>query len=167
MTAEARILEAAERRIRISGYNGFSFRDIARDTGLTNAGVHHHFRTKSDLVARVAETYAARFLSALDDAPVGARARRLEELFDRAANDDGQMCLCGLLAAERGALPDSVIAATQTFFAGIVERLTPTFAEHHDPEGAATALLARLEGALLMGHITSDPCVFRKAMTRA
>ena len=45
MTSEQRVLAAAEMYVRTGGQNRFSFRHIARDTGLTNAGVHHHFPT--------------------------------------------------------------------------------------------------------------------------
>ena len=49
-TVEA-IMDAAERRIRELGYNGFSFRDIAADVGIKSASVHHHFPTKPALAA--------------------------------------------------------------------------------------------------------------------
>ena len=52
-TVEA-IMDAAERRIRELGYNGFSFRDIAADVGIKSASVHHHFPTKPALAAAVA-----------------------------------------------------------------------------------------------------------------
>ncbi len=37
------IMDAAERRMRIGGFNGFSFRDIAADVGVKSLTVHYHF----------------------------------------------------------------------------------------------------------------------------
>jgi len=166
MTSLERILKAAEDRIRTAGYNGFSFRDIARDTGLTNAGVHHHFPTKAALVARVASDYAARFCAALDDVPPPMRVARLRELFVRSLRDDGKMCLCGLLAAEKGALPEGVAAEVNAFFSGLTQRLIFSFPDAADPEADALAVLAQLEGAILLAQIREDEKVFDQA-TRA
>jgi TetR/AcrR family transcriptional repressor of nem operon len=55
------IMDAAERRIRTSGYNGFSFRQIAADVGVKSSSVHHHFPTKPALAAAVARRYTDRF----------------------------------------------------------------------------------------------------------
>lgn len=163
MTTEERLLKAAEDRIRSGGYNGFSFRDIARDTGLTNAGVHHYFPTKETLVARVAEDYAKRFLDALGAAPPQDRARRLHQLFAQSLEQDGRMCLCGLLAAESNALPDSVARAAADFFTGIADLLEESFPHVPDPRGAALAWLAQLEGAVLLAQSLADPSVFGRA----
>lgn len=163
MTTEERILRAAEDRIRTSGYNGFSFRDIAQDTGLTNAGVHHHFPTKADLVARVTREYAARFISALEETPPGERVSRLRELFHTSVEIDGKMCLCGLLAAESSSLPDAVSSEARRFFSGLANSLSESFVESTDPEGDALAVLARLEGAALVARIRPGADVFVRA----
>ena len=44
----AAIMDAAERRMRIGGFNGFSFREIAADVGVKSSSVHYHFPTKGD-----------------------------------------------------------------------------------------------------------------------
>ena len=49
----AAIMDAAERRMRIGGFNGFSFREIAADVGVKSASVHYHFPTKENLAAAV------------------------------------------------------------------------------------------------------------------
>ena len=163
MTPRARILAAAESRIRSGGYNGFSFRDIARDTGLTNAGVHHHFPTKADLAVEVARDYAARFIADLNATPMKDRVARLHQLFADSLRDDGKMCLCGLLAAESGALPDEVVEAVAVFFDGLADLLTEGLSSSNDPEGEALGVLARLEGAILIAQAMSDPSLFERA----
>ncbi|NOD92549.1 TetR family transcriptional regulator [Ruegeria sp. HKCCD4884] len=163
MTSEEKILVAAEARVRTGGYNGFSFRDLARDTALTSAGVHHYFPTKADLVARLARNYTSRFLDALDECPSHARVARLRELFAESLRQDGKMCLCGLLAAESGGLPEPVTAAAKMFFAALVDRLVSAFPDSDDPLSDALAVLATLEGAALLVTVQGDPDVFEKA----
>ncbi len=160
MTSEDRVLLAAEARARTGGYNGFSFRDIARDTGLTSAGVHHHFPTKADLVVRLAETYTDRFIEALDACPVEARVERLRDLFAKSLRQDGKMCLCGLLAAEAGDLPDPVRQRARAFFEDLADRLMPAFPGSDDPRSDALSVLAQLEGAALVATALSDPDLF-------
>ena len=163
MTSEEKVLKAAEARVRTGGYNGFSFRDIARDTGLTSAGVHHHFPTKADLVARLANEYTSRFLEALDAAMPEQRVDLLRELFAASLKEDGRMCLCGLLAAETGGLPDAVNASTRAFFDALVDRLAEGFVDSDDPRLDALRILSQLEGAALLTIALKDPDFFEKA----
>lgn len=39
-------MDAAEKRIRKAGFNGFGFRKIAADVGIKNSTVHYHFRPR-------------------------------------------------------------------------------------------------------------------------
>ena len=56
------LLNAAERRVRRSGYNAVSFRDLADDVGIKSASVHYHFPQKADLGVALVERYARRVL---------------------------------------------------------------------------------------------------------
>jgi TetR/AcrR family transcriptional repressor of nem operon len=51
------IMDAAERRIRLGGFNGFSFREVAADVGVKSSSVHYHFPTKERLAAAVVHRY--------------------------------------------------------------------------------------------------------------
>src|ERR1700737_89753 len=55
----AAIMDAAERRMRKGGFNGFSFREIAVDVGVKSSSVHYHFPTKENLAAAVIQRYTA------------------------------------------------------------------------------------------------------------
>ncbi|MEO0543957.1 MAG: TetR/AcrR family transcriptional regulator [Pseudomonadota bacterium] len=163
METQDRILKAAEDRIRVGGYNGFSFRDIARDTGLTNAGVHHYFPTKAALVVKVTEVYHQRFMTKLNEAPPKKRVGRLRHLFGQSLKTDGKMCLCGLLAAESGDLPNDVTEQARKFFGALKDSLLDSFPQSNDREGAALALLAQLEGAILLAIVSGDNDIFDQA----
>ena len=101
------ILDAAEKMARTGGYNGFSFREIAKEVGIKAASVHYHFPGKADLGVAIAKRYTDRFLENLgapDDLTAAPEAllRRYVDAYRKSLVDDGLMCLCGLLGAEIG-----------------------------------------------------------------
>ena len=52
---EQAILKITEEMVRRGGYNGFSFREIAKQVGIKSSSVHYHFPTKEDLGVAVAK----------------------------------------------------------------------------------------------------------------
>jgi AcrR family transcriptional regulator len=52
-TAE-RLMDLAEAHIRNDGIRGFSFRDLAAESGIKSASVHHDFPTWATMAAAVA-----------------------------------------------------------------------------------------------------------------
>ena len=155
------IMDAAERRIRSSGYNGFSFRQIAADVGVKSSSVHHHFPTKPALAAAVARRYTDRFEAALDKAK---SAKDWRAVFRQALVQDGQMCLCGVLGAESGDLPAEVSAEARRFFTRNVQALRRLYGR---PSAAsrqtALQIMAVLEGAMMLARTLEDPKVFDEA----
>jgi len=62
-----RLALVSEVKVRLGGYNNFSFREIANEVGIKSARVHYHFPTKADLGAELAHQYTDAFLGALGD----------------------------------------------------------------------------------------------------
>lgn len=58
---KSRILDEAEVLLQVSGYNGFSYKDIAEKLGVKNAAIHYHFAAKSDLGEAVVRRFRERF----------------------------------------------------------------------------------------------------------
>lgn len=164
-----RILDAAEARARRGGYNGFSFRDLAEDVGVKSASIHHHFSTKPELAEALARRYAERARERLGDPaqllPAEALAR-VTALFRDALLRDDRMCLCGLFGAERDILPPGVDAAVAAFFRLVLDYLRTAFAGSQTP-ASPEAVLARLEGALIIARSLRDPAVFEAAVPEA
>ena len=156
------IMDAAERRIRKAGYNGFSFREIADDVGIKSASVHYHFPTKEALAAAVARRYTERFLLAVDEhASRGGDAIDVwVTVFRRALKDDGRMCLCGSLGAASHDLPSAVLSEARRFF----ERGMANLVEGGLPESRAMHVMAILEGAMLLANVLADDDVFEKVV---
>lgn len=160
-----RLLDAAERRARAGGYNGFSFRELAGDVGIKSASVHYHFPTKADLAEALVRRYTSRAeerLGSPDGLSRPEAVARVGALFRDALVRDDRMCLCGLFGAERDALPTTVADATAGFFRFLIDYLDAS----EDDEGGPTpaAVLASLEGALILARTLRDPAIFDEAL---
>jgi TetR/AcrR family transcriptional repressor of nem operon len=164
-TSTDHILDAAETRVRVSGYNGFSFRDIAADVGVKSASIHHHFPTKATLGAALARRYTDRFQASLDGTPAGwARVEAYREAFRTALRDECRMCLCGVLGAESGGLPPEVTAEARRFFELAVQHLADGLTGHvGNPRETALGILARLEGAMILARTLGGIAAFDDA----
>jgi TetR/AcrR family transcriptional regulator len=80
----ARIVAIARRVFAERGFDGTSMSLLAREAGVTQSLIHHHFGSKRDLWNHLKEGYAAEYLQVHDagtrpaeEDPLGAWARRL------------------------------------------------------------------------------------------
>ena len=163
-----RILDHAERLLQTRGYNGFAYKDIAVEIGIRNASIHFHFPTKADLGLALAQRYHQRFRGAVAElvGPAPTQLQAFAALFERTAAAEDRLCLCGMLAAEASTLPPAVAAEVRAFFdwcrawlaatiaAGAADG---TLAPRAAPEQCADALLAALEGGMLLARGQADP----------
>lgn len=162
------ILAAAEKRARVSGYNGFSFRDLADDVGVKSSSVHYHFPTKADLGAALAHRYTERARERLGVAEALSpeeRAVRVTALFRDALLVEDRMCLCGLFGAERDSLPPGVQNAVADFFTMLLAFLDSAPGDRLP----SAQRIAQLEGGLILARTLRNPALFDQAcgMTEA
>lgn len=164
-TTTRAILAAAETRARLSGYNGFSFRDLAGDVGIKSASVHHHFPTKEALMSRLARDYTDRFRESLPAGATGrSRIAAYRTAFRTSFERDGRICLCGILGAEGGGLPDAVNAEARRFFALTIDDLAGSLdGIVTAPRSTAMGVIARLEGAHILARAMGDITAFDTA----
>jgi TetR/AcrR family transcriptional repressor of nem operon len=157
------IMDAAERRIRTAGYNGFSFRDIAADVGVKSSSIHYYFPTKEDLGVAVARRYTDRFFEGLRDAS-GSPEKHLSAAYDKAMESDGQMCLCGVLGTASKSLPEQVAVEAKRFFQCALKfLLTTRKSASRKEQDWALQILALLEGAMMLALALGDADAFRRA----
>ena len=164
----ARVMDVAEALIQQRGYAGFSFDDVAQAVGIRKPSVHHHFRTKSDLVTALTLRYTERFelaLAAIDIArqdPL-ARLKAYVQLFSVTYVQDRRLCVCGMLGAEADALPADVTDAVAGFFQLNLNWLAAAFRDAQRTGQLASAqranalaelMLSTLEGAMVLGRGT-------------
>jgi TetR/AcrR family transcriptional regulator, transcriptional repressor for nem operon len=174
-----RVLDAAEALVQTRGFNGFSYAHVAGELGITTAGLHYHYGGKAALGEALIERYSGRFQDALADveASGGSPRAQLDRYSDLYAQvlRSGRMCLCGILAAEYQTLPapmrDSIVRffdANLTWLSSVLARgrADGTLAFAGEPRDAAQALLAGLEGAMLLARPYGDPERFDAAARR-
>src|SRR5216117_4522632 len=73
-----RIVEAAARAIRRSGYNGTGVADIMKDAGLTHGGFYAHFPSREAMLAEAADRAGSESVAV--SAQVAAAAPRRQAL---------------------------------------------------------------------------------------
>jgi TetR/AcrR family transcriptional repressor of nem operon len=170
------ILDVAEELVQLRGFNGFSYADVARSLGVTNASLHYHFPGKADLGSALVGRYSERFEGAL--AEIEGRHERGDERLAAYAHLYGdvlrarRMCLCGMLAAEYQTLPDEMRDAIVSFFDSneswlgrVLEegRAGGTLAFTGSAAERARAVIGGLEGAMLVARLYGEPERFTTA----
>jgi TetR/AcrR family transcriptional repressor of nem operon len=157
----AAIMDAAERRMRKGGFNGFSFREIADDVGVKSSSVHYHFPTKEDLAAAVIKRYTAETAELIerelekDPNPIKVWVKA----FRGTLHSEDRMCPCAVLGASSQDLPEEVSAEVKQFFKMCHDKLV----EEGLPSDEAAQLLATITGALVVANAVDDFAVYDRA----
>jgi TetR/AcrR family transcriptional repressor of nem operon len=173
-TAES-ILRCARSSIIASGYNGFSYADVAAVVGIRKASIHHHFPTKVDLVRTLVKLYREEAEAGIADIE-----RHVQDPLDQLGayigywescigDPETSYCLCALLATQIPVLPDEIVFEVRAYFralsawlTSVLERgvrqggITLTDSAHSEAE----ALMATVHGAMLSARAYGDPQVF-------
>jgi TetR/AcrR family transcriptional repressor of nem operon len=115
-----RILDVAEGLVQTSGFNAFSYADIADALHVTKASLHYHFPTKAKLGERLIERYCASFQAALAridaDCPDAYAKLQAYAGIYMSVLENNRLCLCGMLAADYATLPTAMREGVQRFF---------------------------------------------------
>jgi TetR/AcrR family transcriptional repressor of nem operon len=172
----AQLLTEAEAIVRRVGYAAFSYADLADRVGIRKPSIHHHFRTKEDIGGALVEAYTVRFETDLADiiaaSPRAPQRLRAYAGLYRTGLEAGQGCLCGVLASELAGLPERVRLGVRRFFELNAEWLTMVLADGQaagsiradtDARSQAAAVLAGLEGAMLVGRALDSVDAFDAA----
>jgi TetR/AcrR family transcriptional regulator, transcriptional repressor for nem operon len=168
---EERILDVAQGLMQTLGYPAFSYNDVATELGVTKPAIHYHFASKADLGLAVTRRYRTAFGDALASIDrVEPRASKRLDLYVglfAASLANGRVCLCGLLAADDRNIPDPIRMEVAAFFDDQTSWLQRTLkGVGQTPAVAArraTALLAGLEGALMIAMSRRDHSTFAVA----
>ena len=170
------ILDVAERMARTGGYNGYSFREIAKEVGIKAASVHYHYPSKEELGVAIARRYTDRFLAAIgaaDDESKDAQPLLTGYVaaYRHAIRDDDLMCLCGVLGAEISYLPELVAEEARRFFDLNIQWVTAVYermgADKDSARSNALRLISLLEGALILSRTLGDKEAFEAIVADA
>lgn len=156
------LLDHAVKLIQKRGFNGFSFHDLAELTGIKTSSIHYHYPTKTLLGRAVVERYTLDFIVALGDPQSGTLESQLKHyalLFRKTMATDS-MCLCGMISAEIGGLPQELKNGISKFFDINQEWLNIILIRGGLPKTSAKQralmVVATLEGALLLYRAKGD-----------
>jgi TetR/AcrR family transcriptional repressor of nem operon len=157
------VMDAAERRMRSGGFNGFSFREIADDVGVKSSSVHYHFPTKEKLAAAVVRRYTDRLGATIDEELASGTDPydMLSSSFRDTVRSANRMCPITVLGAGSLDLPEEVAIEVQRFFRMCLDKLTGRGLSEND----AAELLATITGAMVVSAALGDLEMFDRATT--
>ena len=157
----AAIMDAAERRMRLSGFYGFSFREIASDVGVKSSSVHYHFPTKEKLAAAVIHRYTDEVAEFIDkEAETAPDPVSLwTGAFRGTLCSEERMCPCAVLGAVSKDLPRGLAAEVRRFFKMCLDKMMAAGLS----ESGASGLLATITGALVVANALNDVGAYDRA----
>jgi TetR/AcrR family transcriptional repressor of nem operon len=160
-----RIVEAAARAIRRSGYSGAGVADIMKDAGLTHGGFYAHFESREAMLAEAADRAGAESLATLERIAAAAPREQALETLIRAYLSKEHLqgaesgCPMAALGSEvRLQAPEVRRAATRRAKEAIdlVARQLPDWGKPAAHE-RALAILSTMVGALMLARAVDDP----------
>jgi len=165
-TVREQIIGHAITLIMLHGYNGFSYRDLSELVGVKTSSIHYYFPAKDDLVLEAISEYSKEVLDdvySIDASlPADAKLAKYTKKFGRILGDCDRICLCGMLAADIGSLPDNIRHAVQAFFKANESWLTKVFSQgakegtlgfNGKPECAGRTVFAAYQGCALASRL--------------
>jgi TetR/AcrR family transcriptional repressor of nem operon len=160
-----RIVEAAARAIRRSGYGGTGVADIMKDAGLTHGGFYAHFASREAMLAEAADRAGSEAVEAsariAATAPPPQALRSLLQAYLSKAHVQNAEAGCPIVAlgseTPRQA-PNVRRAATRRIkeMIDLVARQSPDWGKPGAHE-RALATIATMVGALLLARAVDDP----------
>jgi TetR/AcrR family transcriptional regulator, transcriptional repressor for nem operon len=160
-----RIVAAAARAIRRTGYDGTGVADIMKEAGLTHGGFYAHFASREAMLAEAADRAGAEGLAALQRVAAAAPARRALEVLLRAYLSKEHVegvetgCAVAALGSEMPRqAPDVRRAATRRVkeMIDLVARQSPDWGQPGGHEHALV-VVATMVGALVLARAVDDP----------
>jgi TetR/AcrR family transcriptional regulator, transcriptional repressor for nem operon len=160
-----RIVEAAARAIRRSGYNGTSVADIMKEAGLTHGGFYAHFASREALLAEAADRAGAEAIAASERIaatapPEQAMQRLLQAYLSKEHLENVEMsCPVAALGSEMPRqAPEVRRAATRRIkeMIDVVARQSPDWGQPGAHEHALVTV-ATMVGALVLARAVDDP----------
>ena len=160
-----RIVDAAAKSIRATGYDGTGVADIMKSAGLTHGGFYAHFDSREAMLAEAADLAGGEGIAALERvaaaAPAGDSLQALLRAYLSRAHVEGVAIGCPVAALgsemPRQA-PQVRRAATRRIkeFISLVERQAPDWGREGAHERALVTV-ATMVGALLLARAVDEP----------
>ncbi len=165
------ILDAARRRFLRNGFHSTSMQDVIAEAGVSVGAVYRYFRSKNDIIAAIADGYAAEVktvlgeLAAHPELSLGEVMERAVELIDANTGPDGMMRLAVQVWAEAqrdpavGALAAQIYGTMRGNFVELAQRAAEAgeLPAEADPKAVGAALFSLVLGYALQRMLTGQP----------
>lgn len=174
------IIDEASRLIQTRGYHAFSYQDISKKVGIKTASIHYYFPTKSDLVVAVVGHHTTLMQQNLNDFVQNNSMKIKEKITSLCSSiltatylSEEKMCLGGMLAIDvltlEAPVQRAVCGLLQVIDGALVQLLQEGIAKQEfradlNVKAEATALLAAIEGTLLLARLFKDDKKFTDVM---
>ncbi|WP_067982170.1 TetR/AcrR family transcriptional regulator [Neptuniibacter pectenicola] len=176
MNMKEKIFEIAQRLIQQRGVNGFSYADIAKEVGVSKPSLHHHFATKTDLIARLMERYTEQLTEYLESRTNLSAQEALNAYFNlyRQNIENERVCMGGMLSTEVLTLDPCIHPLLSRFFNYQQEWLTAILKKGQSDgelkltktaEQQACLIIAALQGALIISRAAGNSTFFNQSIT--
>jgi len=169
MDTRQRILDSAQRLTQTRSFHGFSFQDIADEVGVRKASLYHHFDSKDEVAVAMLKRAADWVRAELKKTEEREPKERLEAYFDifhQIYGKGERMCPGGAFAAVFDAVSSPVQTAVHRFAKMHVDWLEDVVRDGVEqgqftigdqrPRDVAAQIAAAVQGALLVGRLSSD-----------
>ena len=160
----SQIIDSAIRMIREGGYHSFSFRQIATELGIKSASIHYHFPSKEDLGVAVTKRYTEVFLASLGQPSDHQRPVDFYiQAFQNSLEQHESACVCGILAAEAGRLPEPILETLAEFTGKNIQwleeglRLQCSDWPEEKVKEYALSIFSTLEGGITFAAFSKQP----------
>jgi AcrR family transcriptional regulator len=160
-----RIVGAAARAIRRSGYNGTGVADIMKDAGLTHGGFYAHFASREAMLAEAADQAGAESVARLKRiaaaAPPHEALRSLIQAYlSKAHVEDAETgCPVAALGSEMPRQASKVRRAATRRIKEMIDVVIRHWPDQGEPAAYEHALVtvATMVGALMLARAVDDP----------
>jgi len=160
-----RIVEAAARAIRRSGYSGTGVADIMKEVGLTHGGFYAHFASREAMLAEAADRAGAESVATLTRVATAAPPQEALRSMVRAylskqhVEDAETGCPMAALGSEMPRQASRVRRAATRRIKEVIDVVARHSPDHGEPGAYEHALVtvATLVGALVLARAVDDP----------
>jgi len=160
-----RIVAAAARAIRRSGYNGTGVAEIMKDAGLTHGGFYAHFDSREAMLAEAADRAGAEAVAASERIAAAASPREALAELVRAylskehVEDIETGCPVAALGSEMPRQAPEVRRAATRRIKGMIDLVARQSPDWGQPQAHERALVtvATMVGALMLARAVDDP----------
>jgi AcrR family transcriptional regulator len=160
-----RIVGAAARAIRRSGYGGTGVADIMKAVGLTHGGFYAHFASRDAMLVEAADRAGAESVAAMRRVAAGAPPRDALRLMIQAylskehVKDAERGCPVAALGSEMPRQAPSVRRAATRRIKDMIDAVALHLPNPEEPEAYEHALVtvATMVGALVLARAVDDP----------